>query len=179
MWNNFLRIRKFYLPARKAVYLGILNIILLLTLSFSCGVKSTMKKTPVFSIDNYKTGHYIYQDNLLTLAARIRSGEIPGSYQYEFLVINNGISPIPMNYYNDILTMTYDNKIYSLGKITKLRDYPTSVDPGESRLIFFQLDGVFSPVVYQIKELVFKMGDKRYTLQRNPDAYWRDRESIF
>jgi hypothetical protein len=145
----------------------------------SCGMKNSMKKTPDFGIANYQTAHYIYQDNLLTLAARIRPAEIPGSYLYEFLLINNGISPIPMNYYNDILTMTYENKIHSLGKLTKLREYPKSLEPEESQLIYFQLDGVFSPVVYQIKELVFKMGDKRYVLRRTPDAFWRNKESIF
>jgi hypothetical protein len=164
-------------PEKKPL-IGLLVIFSLLILT-SCGVKSSMKKTADFGIANYKTGHYIYQDNLLTMAARIRPAEIPGAYRYDVLLINNGISPIPMNYYNDILTMTYENKIHSLGKITKLREYPTSLEPGESQLISFQLDGVFSQVIYQIKELVFKMGDKRYVLQRNPDAYWRDKESIF
>jgi len=154
-------------------------VFLIFLVSISCGVRSSMKKTPDFGIENYQTSHYIYQDNLLTLAARIRSAEIPGSYLYEVLLINNGISPIPMNYYNDILTMTYENKIHSLGKLTKLREFPTSLEPDESQVIYFQLDGVFSQVVYQIKELVFKMGDKRYILRRNPDAYWRDKESIF
>jgi len=166
-----------HIHLRNSGRLGLCWLIFLVTIS--CGVKNTMKKNPDFGIANYQTGHYIYQDNLLTLAARIRPAEIPGSYLYEFLLINNGISPIPMNYYNDILTMTYENKIHSLGKLTKLREYPTSLEPEESQLIVFQLDGVFSTVVYQIKELVFKMGDKRYVLQRNPDAYWRDKESIF
>jgi hypothetical protein len=165
------------LPEKKNLKVAIAIFFLLILIS--CGVKSSMKKTSDFGVTNYQTAHYIYRDNLLTLAARIRPAEIPGAYQYDLLLINNGISPIPMNYYNDILTMTYENKIHSLGKITKMREYPTSLEPGESKLIIFQLDGIFSQVVYQIKELVFKMGDKRYVLRRNPDAYWRDKESIF
>lgn len=121
---------------------------------------------------NYQEGNYIYEDNLIILSAKIHTGEMPGSYEYSLVIINNNISALPLNYYNDILTLNYQDKIYSLGKNTSSSVYPSSLEPAESTMIRFQIDGIFSDVVKDIKELVFKMGEFRYTLRRNPSAVW-------
>jgi hypothetical protein len=143
-----------------------------------CGVKTGLKPVPDLSPVNIQTAHYIFEDPLLSLAARIRPSDMAGSYEYEFLILNKGITPLPMNYYRDILTLTYEGKSFSVRKQSKLKDYPESLRPGTHLVVIFQIDGIFSSGVYQIDKLTFKLGEKRYILKRNPKALWQDRESL-
>ena len=83
-----------------------------------------------------------------------------------------------MNYYRDILTLTYEGKSFSVRKHSKLKDYPEILKPGDHLVVFFQVDGIFSNAVYQIDKLTFKLGEKRYILKRNPRALWQDRETL-
>ena len=164
---------------RELLTAAFLAILLFIILGNGCSVQSKLKSTPEFSPANYLEGHYLYEDNLIVLSARLREADIPGGFQYEFLIINKGTSPLSLNYYNDILTMNYQGKIYSLRKITKMADYPARLGIGESSLTVFQLDGMFSKSVYDIPELIFKLGEKRYFLKRNPGARWEAKETLF
>jgi hypothetical protein len=154
--------------------------LLLIIISLAgCNVKEKLRRTPDFSATNYESGHYLYEDNLILLSAQIQPSEIPGGYEYALIIINRGSSPLPLNYYQDILTISYNDKIYSLRKITRVSEYPHSLDTGQSCMVFFQIDGTFSPQVYNIDYLIFKMGEKRYILKRNPGADWKDKEKLY
>jgi hypothetical protein len=143
-----------------------------------CGVKTGLKPEPALSPTNIQTAHYIYEDPLLNLAARIRPSNMAGSYEYEFLILNKGINPVSMSYYRDILTLTYEGKSFSVRKQSKLKDYPETLKPGSHLVVLFHIDGIFSNSVYQIDKLTFKLGEKRYTLKRNSRALWQDRETL-
>jgi hypothetical protein len=83
-----------------------------------------------------------------------------------------------MNYYRDILTLSYEGKSFSVRKHSKLKDYPEILEPGVYMVVIFHIDGIFSSAVYQIDKLTFKLGEKRYILKRNPKALWQDKESL-
>ena len=148
------------------------------SLYWDCGIKSQLKKSPDFSPADLREAHYIYKDNQLTLAARIRKSDVAGGYQYEFLFMNMGKSPILLNYYSDILTMSYMGKIFSLRKLSKFSEYPKSLDAGQYFVTLFHIDGIFSKSVYEIDRLIFKFKDRRFVLERNPGALWQDKETI-
>jgi hypothetical protein len=154
-------------------------LLIIIILLAGCSVKEKLRRTPDFSAANYESGHYLYEDNLIILSAQIQPSEIPGGYEYALLIINRGSSPLPLNYYQDILTLSYNNKIYSLRKITRASEYPLSLVTGQSCIVYFQIDGTFSPQVYNIEYLIFKMGEKRYILKRNPGAVWKDKEKLY
>ncbi len=154
-------------------------LIFILILLSNCVVKEKLRSTPDFSISNYESRHYLYEDNMIALSAQIQPSEIPGGYEYALLIINRGSSPLPLNYYQDILTMSYGNKIYSLRKITRAGEYPGTLVTGHGFVVYFQIDGTFSPQVYNIEYLIFKMGEKRYILKRNPQAVWKDKEKLY
>ena len=149
-----------------------------LVLSSGCGVKTGLKPEVGLNPQNIATAHYTYEDQLVTLAARIRPAELAGSYEYEFLIMNKGVTPLPMHYYSDILTLSYSGKVFSVRKETKLKEYPHTLKSGEYFVAIFKIDGIFSNAVYQIDKLTFKLGEKRYTLNRNPRALWQDKESL-
>lgn len=157
---------------------GIFGLAGLIWLTMHCGMKTGLKPEPALNPANIQTAHYIYVDPLLSMAARIRPSKLAGSYEYEFLLLNKGISPLSMNYYRDILTLNYGEKSFSVRKQTKLKDYPKTLDPGTNILIIFQIDGIFSGGIYEIDKLTFKLGEKRYILKRNPRALWQDKESL-
>ena len=147
-------------------------------LFWSCGIKGQLKKAPDFSLAELREGHYIYEDHLLTLAARIRKSDVAGGYQYEFLFMNKGKSPIVLNYYGDILTMSYMGKIFSIRKVCTFSEYPKNLDAGQYFVTPYHIDGIFSESVYEIDRLIFKFKERRYVLERNPGALWQDREKI-
>ena len=147
-------------------------------LFLSCGIKGQLKKTPDFSPAGIQEAHYVYEDHLLTLAARIRKSDVAGGYQYEFLFMNKGNSPIVLDYYSDILTMSYMGKIFSLRKVCKFSEYPKSLAGGQHFVVLFHIDGIFSQSVYEIDRLIFKFKERRYVLERNPAALWQDKETI-
>jgi hypothetical protein len=144
----------------------------------SCGIKGQLKKTPDFSPAELRKAHYIYEDHLFTLAARIRKSDVAGGYQYEFLFMNKGRAPIDLDYYSDILTMSYMSKIFSLRKVCKYSDYPKSLGAGQYFVTPFHIDGIFSQSVYDIERLIFKFKERRYVLERNPGALWHDKKTI-
>ncbi len=155
------------------IYKGIILFLMsLLIVNSSCFFRGKSNNSSNILTQNYRDGHYIYEDNLLILSAKIKQAEIPGGYEYELLIVNNNIDPINLNYYNDILTIFHQDRIYSLGKITHYTEYPSKLDPGQGFKILFQVDGIFSADIYNIQELFFKLGEKRFTLQRNPAASW-------
>ena len=147
-------------------------LISLLIVNSSCFFRGKSNNSFNTLTQNYREGHYIYEDNLLILSAKIKQSEIPGGYEYELLIVNNNIDPITLNYYNDILTLYHQDRIYSLGKLTHYSLYPDKLDPGQGFKVIFQVDGIFSAAIYEIQELFFKLGEKRFTLQRNPAANW-------
>ena len=162
----------------KANYLRLFYFLLITGLLLHCGVKTGLKPEADLNPSNIQMAHYIHEDPLLTLAAHIRPSGPVGSYEYEFLIFNKSRTPLPMNYYRDILTLSYEGKNFSVRKQTKLKDYPESLDPGAFSLVIFNIDGIFSSSVYEIDKLTFKLGEKRYTLKRNPGALWKDKESL-
>ncbi len=159
---------------------SIIPIFYLIFLIFSgCSVTKELGDKSDFSENNFTQGHYIYEDNMVTLSALIQKSDFRAGFEYILLIINRSSSPIPLNYYSDILTISYEGKIYSLRKSTRNNQYPHSLEPGKSIRVVFQLDGTFSPVVYKIDYLIFKLGEKRYILKRNPQALWQDRETLY
>ncbi|MBN2365826.1 MAG: hypothetical protein EH225_07355 [Calditrichaeota bacterium] len=156
----------------------LLTVLLIWTVT-GCGVHQKLSSKPEFSRENYRQGHYFYEDNMITLSVLIQKSDLRGGYQYLLLLVNRGSSPLPLNYYSDILTINYNNKIYSLRKSTQYSAYPSSLDPGESTIAVFQLDGMFSLYVYDIEQLMFKLGEKRYILERNPQALWQDKDNLY
>ncbi|UCF63249.1 MAG: hypothetical protein JSW33_11845 [bacterium] len=174
--NNFLKMTN---PLHRlfSTYLAVATFLLFFALS-GCGIKDQLKKTPDFSPANLPEAHYIYEDNLLTLAARIRKADIAGGYEYEFLISNKGITPIPLDYYGDILTISYMGKIFSSRKLLKFNEYPRSLESGQYLVIPCHIDGIFSQSVYDIEKLIFKLGERRYTLSRNPGALWKDKDTV-
>jgi len=143
-----------------------------------CGIKDQLKQTPDFTPTQLPQSHYIYEDNLITLAAQIRKSDIVGGYEYEFLILNKGITPIPLNYYSDILTISFMGKIFSSRKMIKLNEYPQSLESGRYLVFPCHIDGIFSQSVYEIEKLIFKLGERRYSLSRNPKALWRDKDTV-
>jgi hypothetical protein len=144
----------------------------------SCGIKGQLKKTPDFSPAKLQEAHYIYEDHVLTLAARIRKSDVVGGYQYEFLFQNKGNTPLALNYYSDILTMSYMGKIFSLRKVCKYDEYPKNLNGKRHFVTLFHIDGIFSQSVYDIDRLIFKYKERRYVLERNAGALWQDKETI-
>jgi hypothetical protein len=126
-----------------------------------------------FGPQNFDEGHFIYQDQFLTLSAKIRKAKYREGYEYEMLIVNNNINPINLDYYNDILTMKHEGRIYSVGKVTSHTAYPESLEPGEGTKVIFQIDGIFSNSLKEIETLYFKLGEKRYALRKNPAANWQ------
>ena len=175
--KNFLKAGKIFLQKTHLLSLLIAGIVVS-SLFWSCGIKGQLSKTPDFSPTELRDAHYIYQDNLLTLAARIRKSEIAGGYQYEFLFMNKGNSPIILNYYGDILTMSYMGKIFSLRKLSKFDDYPKSLDAGQYFVTLYHIDGIFSQSVYETERLIFKFKERRFVLERNPGALWQDKDTV-
>jgi hypothetical protein len=163
---------------RAGNYLSLFFSVLIIGLLVQCGVKTGLKPESDLNPSNIQMAHYIHEDPLLTLAAHIRPSDPVGSYEFEFLIHNKSKTPLPMNYYRDILTLSYEGKNFSVRKQTKLKDYPESLEPGESALVIFNIDGIFSSSVYEIDKLTFKLGEKRHTLKRNPGALCQNRDSL-
>jgi hypothetical protein len=145
-----------------------------LLINTSCFFMGSSKNSRNNAMIYYQDGNFIYEDNLLILSGKIAQAEMTEGYIINLIIINNNIDPITMDYYNDILTMNHEDRIYSLGKVTPSRLYPSGLEPGESMEVTFQIDGVFNDTVYEIKELIFKIGERRYILRRNPTAHWAD-----
>jgi len=158
---------------------SLISVSLLISVAVSgCGLKNQLKQTSDFSPAQLPEAHYIYDDNLITLAARVRKSDIVGGYEYEFLILNKGMTPIPLNYYSDILTMSYLGKIFSSRKLVKLNEYPHSLESGKYLVFPCHIDGIFSQSVYEIEKLIFKLGERRYSLSRNPKALWKDKDTV-
>lgn len=162
------------LPLKTPVITLFIVMISLLLINTSCFFMGSSKNSRNNAMLYYQDGNFIYEDNLLILSGKIGKAEMTEGYIIDLIIINNNIDPITMDYYNDILTMNHEDRIYSLGKITPSRLYPSILEPGESMEVTFQIDGVFNDTVYEIKELIFKIGERRYILRRNPTARWYD-----
>jgi hypothetical protein len=175
--KNFLEVGKIFLYKKPLFYISLAGI-LASSFLWNCGIKGQLQKNPDFSTADLREAHYIYEDPLMTLAARIRKSDVAGGYQYEFLFMNKGKSPILLNYYGDILTMSYMGKIFSIRKLSKHSEYPKSLDAGQYFVTLYHIDGIFSKSVYEIDRLIFKFKERRYVLERNPGALWHDKDTV-
>lgn len=116
--------------------------------------------------------HYLFQDENLTLAAKIRSGGILGHFWYDFLIQNNGNNPIQLNWVYDVLNIKFSGKIYQLNKLTPITAYPNVLNPDEYVNIKFSLKSNFNKNINDIEELIFQFQDKKYLLKKNINAKW-------
>ena len=124
--------------------------------------------------ENYSSiAHYIYEDDSLVFAAQIRSGGFSNQFWYHFLIINNGVRPINMNWEYDVLFLEYQGKTYQLIKETPISVYPNSLNPETSVMIGFPIERRFNNTINDIERLKFQFNDELYILDKNPNANWQ------
>ncbi len=159
------------------------KMVLLITLFFiSCAV-ATKVLGPVLTKyfghigigkENYSSiAHYIYEDDSLVFAAQIRSGGLSNQFWYHFLIMNNGVRPINMNWEYDVLFLEYQGKTYQLIKETPISVYPNSLNPETSVMIGFPIERRFNNTINDIERLKFQFNDELYILDKNPNANWQ------
>lgn len=118
------------------------------------------------------SAHYVYEDEDLQLAAKIRSGGLMGHFWYDFLIVNKGNNPLQLNWVYDVLTVRLGKKNYQLKSMISISDYPNVLNPDYSFNTRFSVAREFNSAINDIDELIFQFGGKNHVLRKNPDASW-------
>jgi hypothetical protein len=121
-----------------------------------------------------KEGNYIYKDDELILASRIRNAGIMGTFAYDVIIWNIGSVPIQLNWVYDNLFLTYKGKKYICDKMTNIKYYPDVLNPDSYTVFMFGAGSQFNDVINEIEELYFILShnDTTYTLIKNPKVKW-------
>ena len=122
--------------------------------------------------ENYLFAHYIYEDESLVLAAKIRSGGILGSYWYNFMIMNRSNGPIKLNYLIDVTSMILEGKKYQLHKLTRITAYPSVLNPDSFFSFGLSIEKRFNNRINDIEELKFQFNQMEYTLSKNESVTW-------
>ena len=149
-------------------------VLLLATLFISCAGGGKYLSYTGIGAENYKSAaHYIFENDFIILAAQIRSGGILNLFWYDFLVVNNGKSPLILNWVYDVLFLEYQGKTFQLNKITGVMDYPSHLNPDSEVKIAFSIERRFNNSINNIDRLKFQFNDEIFILDKNPDANWQ------